>query len=94
MVATSPPALSRTPTLHRGGLNRKWPTSGRGGYITRALEGVPNASQRGTTSEVAHVWARWLHYPYRPGGPQPRGTKSELAHKRAELGLSYPLRSP
>ena len=25
--------------------------------------GVPNASERGTKSEVAHTWAGWLHHP-------------------------------
>ena len=39
---------------------REWPTSGPGGYINPAAWGVPNPSQRGTKSEVAHKWARWL----------------------------------
>ena len=38
--------------------------------ITPATGGVPNASERGTESEVAHKWAGSLHNPYRLGGPQ------------------------
>ena len=58
-------------------------TSGPGGYITPAACGVPNASERGAESKVAHKWAgllhnpcdlhhkwgRWLHNPCRLGGP-------------------------
>ena len=51
------------------GRNQKWPTSGQGGYITPAAWGVPNASERGAESEVAHKWARWLHNPCRLVGP-------------------------
>ena len=29
----------------------------------------PNPAERGTESEVAHKWARWLHNPCRLGGP-------------------------
>ena len=47
--------------LRSGGKNQKWSTSGRIGYITLAVSGVPNASERGTKSEVAHKWAGWLH---------------------------------
>ena len=31
--------------------------------------GVPTAPERGAESEVARKWARWLHDPYRLGGP-------------------------
>ena len=31
--------------------------------------GIPSASERGTKSEVAYNWARWLHNPYHLGGP-------------------------
>ena len=34
-------------TLQFGGQNQKWPTRGRIGYITPAIYGVPNASDRG-----------------------------------------------
>ena len=59
-VATLPLLPGGSPPLHSGGQNQKWPTSGQGGYITPAAWGVPTASQRGTKSEVAHKWARWL----------------------------------
>ena len=29
--------------------------------MTPAAWGIPTASERGTESEVAHKWARWLH---------------------------------
>ena len=37
--------------------------------MTPAASGVPSASERGTESEVAHLWARWLRNPCRLGGP-------------------------
>ena len=63
------PPSSLTQTQQSGEQNQKWPTSGQGGYITRAASGVPTASERGTESEVAPKWARWLHNPCRLGGP-------------------------
>ena len=45
--------------------NQKWPTCGQGGYITTAVSGSPSASKRVAESEVAHLWARWLHNPCR-----------------------------
>ena len=51
------------------GNNQEWPKKGPGGYITPAAWGVPNASQWGTKSEVAHKWAGWLHNPYCLGVP-------------------------
>ena len=51
-----------------GGQNQKWPTCGQGGYITPAASGSPSASERGADSEVAHMWARWLHNPCRLWG--------------------------
>ena len=68
-VATSPLPPRGSPLLKSGGPNHKWPTSGQGGYITRAASGIPTASQRGAKSEVAHKWARWLHHPCRLGDP-------------------------
>ena len=41
----------------KGGQIQKWRTSGQIGYITPAVLGVPNASERGTKSAVAHKWA-------------------------------------
>ena len=58
-----------SPLRHSGGQNQKWPTSGLGGYITLAAEGLPTASEREAKSEVANQWARRLHNPYRLGGP-------------------------
>ena len=69
MVATSALPPWGAPPLQSGGRNQKWPTCGQGGYITPAATGSPSASERGTKSEVAHVWARWLHQPCRLGEP-------------------------
>ena len=52
------------------GKNQKWPTSGQGGYVTPAASGIPSASEQGAESELAHLWARWLHNPCRLGDPQ------------------------
>ena len=68
-VAKEPLPPGRSPPLHSGGQNQKWPTSGQGGYITHAASGVPTASELGAQLEVAHKWARWLHNPCRLGGP-------------------------
>ena len=59
-----------SPTLQNGGPKQQCPTKEQMGYITFAISGVPNASQRGTKSEVAHKWAHWLHNPCLLGGPQ------------------------
>ena len=42
---------------------------GQGGYITPAALGVPTALERWAESQAAQMWARWLHNPYRVGGP-------------------------
>ena len=39
-------------------------------YMTHAVWGVPNASQRGIKSAVVHKWADWLHSPCRLWGLQ------------------------
>ena len=65
--------LCRLGDPHRfraGGQNQKWPTCGQVGYITPAVSGIPRASERGTKSEVAHLWARWLRNPCRLGDPE------------------------
>ena len=62
-VATSPLPYRGSPPLESGGQNQKWPTSGQSGYLTRAVSGIPTASERGAESEVAHKWAKWLHHP-------------------------------
>ena len=57
----NPCRLGEPLRFRAGGLNQKWPTRGRGGYLTPAVPGSPSASERGTKSEAAHLWARWLH---------------------------------
>ena len=69
-VATSPLPSRGSPPLQSGGQNQKWPTCGQGGYVTRAVSGIPTAAERGAKSEVAHLWARWLRHPCRLGDPQ------------------------
>ena len=70
------------PSLQSGGQNQKWPTCGQCGYITPAASEGPFASERGAESEVAHLWARWLHYPCRLGEPHrfTAGARPEVAH--------------
>ena len=69
LVAKSPLPAARSPTLESGGQNQWWPASGLGGYITHAIQRVPNASERGTKSAVAHKWALWLNDPCCLGSP-------------------------
>ena len=47
-------------------MGHKW----RVGYITPAIWGVPNPSQRGIISTMDHKRADWLHNPCHLGGPQ------------------------
>ena len=68
-VATSPLPYRGSPPLQSGGQNQKWPTSGRNGYLTPAVSGIPTALERGGKSEVAHKWAKWLPHPCRIGDP-------------------------
>ena len=83
--------------LHRfraGGQNQKWPTSGQGGYITRAAWGVPTASERGdrirSGPQVGKVATSPL--PPRRSPPLQSGqTESEVAHKWA-WWLHHPCR--
>ena len=63
------PAVSGAPPHQSGGKNQKWPTSGQRGYLSPAVSGSPSASERGTKSEVAHKWARWLLNRCRLGEP-------------------------
>ena len=71
-LGTEPLPPWGVPPPQSGGQNQKWPTCGQGGYITPAASGIPSASERGTKSEVAHLWARWLHNacspPFQSGG--------------------------
>ena len=50
-----------------GAGNQKWPTCGLSGYVTPAVSGIPTTAERGGKSEVAHLWAKWLHHPCRLG---------------------------
>ena len=68
-LATSPVPYPGASPLQSGGQNKKWPTSGRNGYLTLAVSGSPTASERGAKSEVAHKWANWLPHPCRIGEP-------------------------
>ena len=68
-VARSPLPYRGAPPLQSGGQNQKWPTSGRSGYLTPAVSGIPSASERGAKSEVAHKWGKWLPHPCRIGDP-------------------------
>ena len=68
-VATSPLLSRGSPPLQSGGQNQKWPRSGQSGYGTPAVSGMPTAAKWGAKSEVAHLWAKWLHHPYRLGDP-------------------------
>ena len=43
---------------------------------------VPTASERGTKSEVAYKWARWLHKSCHLGGPH-RFKAGDLNKKKA-----------
>ena len=69
-LATSPLPYRGSPPLQSGGQNQKWPTSGQSGYLTPAVSGIPAASERGSKSEVAHKWAKWLPHPCRIGDPR------------------------
>ena len=73
-------------TLSAGDLQRYTP----GGHINLAARGFPNASQRGTKSDVAHKWAGWQHNQCRLGGPRTseRGTKLGVVDKWAGGDIS------
>ena len=83
---TTSPLPSGSPMLQSRRQNQKCPTSGRGGYITPAIWGVPNASGRGTNSQVPHKWAWWLHHPCNLGSPQ-RFTAGDKIRSGPQLGL-------
>ena len=68
-LATSPVPHGGSFPLQSRGQNQKWPIKGQGGYLTPAASGIPNASERGAKSEVAHTWARWLRHFCRLGDP-------------------------
>ena len=64
-------ALGGSRPFQSGRQNKKWPTSGQGGYITPTAWGGPHRFGAQGLSEVAHEWARWLRHPCRLGGSQP-----------------------
>ena len=93
-VATLPLPYRGSPPLQSGGQNQKWPTGGQSGYLTPAVSGIPDASERGAKSEVAHKWARWLPYPCRIGDPHRFRTGGKVRSgpqvgKLATLPLPY-----
>ena len=93
-VATSPLAPRGSPPLQSGGQNQKWPINGQGGYVTPATSGIPNASERGAKSEVAHKWARWLHHPCHLGDPhrfKEGGGESEMPKKGRKRNVTLAL---
>ena len=61
-----------------GGGDQKWPTSGQSGYITPAFPRIPTASERGAKSEVAQLWAKWLHHACRVGAPHRFGAGGKI----------------
>ena len=68
-LATSPLPYQGAPLLQSGAQNQKWPTCGQTGYLSPAVSRIPSAAQWGAKSEVAHLWANWLHHPCRIGEP-------------------------
>ena len=102
-VATSPLPPRGSPPLQSGGQNQKWPTSGQGGYITRAAWRVPTASERGDRIRIGPQVGKVATSPLPPRGSPPLqsgGTESEVAHNWARwlhhpcrLGGSPPLQS-
>ena len=68
-VATQPLPPWRFPPIESRGQNQKWPTSGQGGYKTPPAYEIPSDSRRGADTEMARLWARWLHNPCRLGDP-------------------------
>ena len=58
----------RQPMCDPEGCSTVWGAVGGGGTPTPPFVD-PNPAERGTESEVAHKWARWLHNPCRLGDP-------------------------
>ena len=77
-MATSPLPSRGSHPLQSGGQNQKWPTCGQNGYVTPAVSGIPTASERGATSDVAHKWAKWLRHPCRLGDPHRFGAGGKI----------------
>ena len=64
-VAAQPLPPGGSPALQSREQNKRWSTSGEGGYITPAACGVPHCQSGGRN----HRRARWLHNSCRLGGP-------------------------
>ena len=77
-VATKPLTPRGSSPLKSGGQHQKWPTCGQGGYVTHAASGIPSASEQGTKSKLAHLWARWLRNPCPLGDPQHFGAGGSI----------------
>ena len=101
-VATSPLPCRGSPPLQSGVQIQKWPTCGQGGYVTPAVSWIPTAAERWVKSEVAHLWARWLHRPcllgdlnrFRAGGKVRSGPPvSKVATSALPSRGSSPLQS-
>ena len=64
------PAVSGIPTAsERGDKIRSGPLVGKVSTSPLPSQGSPPLQSRGTKSEVAHLWARWLRHPCRLGDP-------------------------
>ena len=66
-----------------GGQNQKWPTCGQGGYVTRAVSGIPTASERGDKIRSGPLVGKVATSPLPSRGSPPLqsgATKSEVAH--------------
>ena len=89
-VGSGPLPSRGSPMFSSTGQNHKWPTSGRIGYIAPVVKGFPNASKRRTKSEVAPIWADWLHNARRLGCPHyfKGGYKIKRGTRVAQLATS------
>ena len=47
--------------------------------MTPTASGIPTASERGAESELAHLWARWLHNLCRLGDPHRRRAEGKIS---------------
>ena len=77
-----------------GGQNQKGPTCGQGGYLTPAVSGIPNASERGDKIRSGPLVGKVATSPLPSRGSpslQSGGTKSEVAHLWAKW-LRHPCR--
>ena len=88
------PLPSRGPQRCKaGGQSQQWPTNGQIGYLTLAVWGLPNASERGGKS-AARKWANRVQNPRTPAvegvlNPSERGTKSVVATNE-QIGYMTP----